>query len=239
MHINQLNIHNLTSLWKKYGADVVTSEKNSRLMASKSWPYRAWVEGKPNLELQLKHTPQTHRLSTWFDVTKDNENADALEQLKKHWQVEFEQIAMSIPLSSYQKPETQHPNFVIERVTNPVQLNDWLVISSEAFKYNIDEKVFTPLLHDTDIEIYIGKVDGKPALSAMLFKTENVTGLHQMGVSKAFQGQGLAKKTMHFLLNRAKQQSEYMVLQASEMGLPLYRSLGFEPLFELTYFKAK
>jgi ribosomal protein S18 acetylase RimI-like enzyme len=104
----------------------------------------------------------------------------------------------------------------------------------------MDENVFTPLLNDPDIEIYLGTVNEKPAVSALLFKTDNVTGLHQMGVKNAFQGQGLAKKAMHLLIDKAvKHQSDYMVLQASPMGLPLYQSLGFESIFELKYLKRK
>lgn len=241
MHINQLNLHNLTSLWKKYGASTVAETFSSALLASNSWPYRAWVEGKPDLALQVTKTPHSHRL---FMHSGNPENQavhqDATTQLNSDWQLEFEQTAMYLPLKNYQTKPIEDSNFALSKITDYAHLQEWLAISSEAFNYEMDESVFTPLLNDPDIEIYLGKVNEKPAVSALLFKTDNVTGLHQMGVKNAFQGQGLAKKAMHLLIDKAvKHQSDYMVLQASPMGLPLYQGLGFESIFELTYFNAK
>ncbi|MBU3021304.1 GNAT family N-acetyltransferase [Aestuariibacter sp. A3R04] len=239
MHVSQLNIRNLTSLWKKYGASIVAEKFSSALLTSNSWPYRAWIEGQPDLALQIAKTPHTHRLFTWPDGSESQIAQDTLTQRNSKWQFEFKQTAMYLPISNYQTTDVQDDNFLLSRVTNYSQLREWLAISSEAFNYEMDEDVFTPLIDDSDIEIYLGKVNQKPAVSALLFKTDNVTGLHQMGVKHAFQGQGLAKKAMHLLLRQAlRHQSAYMVLQASEPGLPLYRSLGFESIFELTYLKA-
>lgn len=255
MHVNQLNIENLTSLWKKYGS-VANQQNNSTLWTSKSWPYRAWVENdtrgaeksftkarrvenenKSAVAAWLENTPPTHFFSHWeFEA---NSTTDAEFFHGKGWQLAFELTAMSLPLAALEVHDTQHSSLTFERVSRHDSLKNWLETSSEAFNYQIDPAVFQPLLDDNDVEIYLGKVNGKPAVSALLFKTGNVTGLHQMGVKSAFQGQGLAKKAMHFLINRAVQQaSDYMMLQASEMGLHLYKSVGFEELFTLSHYKS-
>jgi ribosomal protein S18 acetylase RimI-like enzyme len=253
MHINQLNIENLTSLWKKYGASATKYGEYS-IYKSDSWPYRSWAEdenkgnaeGKretadgheadPKLALQLSSTPASHLLTIWAFEKDSNKQAQRIANNK--WQLAFELTAMCRPLSKATLPEIRNSNLTLRRVTDNETLKTWLEISSEAFNYEIDAAVFQTLLNDQDIEIYLGEVDNKPAVSALLLKTGKVTGLHQMGVKSTFQGQGLGKKAMHLLIHRAAQQgSDYMMLQASEMGLPLYKSVGFDSLFTLSHYK--
>ena len=238
MHIDQLNIHNLTSLWIKYGATTVIQQDNSKLLATPSWPYRCWVEGKQNLTLQLSQTPETHKLCSWPYPASEANDTDHPTSLNKHWHLEIEQTAMYLPLENISLPTRQQSAFSLHRVEDLESLTQWLDVSAEAFGYEMDIDVFKPLLTDQSIEIYLGKLDQQPAVSALLFKTGHVIGLHQMGVKQDFQGKGLAKTAMLQLLSRAQQQeADYMVLQASRSGLPLYLSLGFHKQFKLLNFQ--
>ena len=238
MDIDQLNIRNLNALWKKYGAQTVAQQGNTRLMANKSWPLRCWVEGEPDLAFQIAKTPDSHKLSSWPYPLSQPGQLNQTQGLNKHWQLAIDQTAMYIGLADYAATDTTNVDrFSLEKVKDNQGLKQWLAISSEAFGYDIDEQVFIPLLNDPDIEILMGRTQGLPAVSALLFRTENVIGLHQMGVKSAFQGQGLSTLAMHQLLSMAKQQgAEYMVLQASAAGLPVYQKLGFHRQFALKYF---
>jgi GNAT superfamily N-acetyltransferase len=71
-----------------------------------------------------------------------------------------------------------------------------------------------------------------------LFKTGDVAGIHQIGVPDDHKGKGYATKMMHSLIEAAgKWQVDYLVLQASEGGRPVYRKLGFVELFLISYLK--
>jgi hypothetical protein len=237
MSIDQQNIHNLTALWNKYGTKSIAHEGNSTLLATLGWPYRSWLEGENNLALQISATPKSHRITSWpYPLPKAN-NVAPISRLDENWHLEFEQTAMYLKLNEITLPTEQQNNLDLRIVKDAESLTQWLQISSEAFGYEMDQEVFKPLLTDCDIEIYLGYLNQKPAVSALLYKTGNVTGLHQMGVKKAFQGQNAAKSAMYLLLARAQQQrSEFMVLQASKMGLPLYLKLGFQAQFKLLNF---
>lgn len=238
MHIDQLNIHNLTSLWKKYGEVLVMQQGNSKLKATQSWPYRCWVEGEQNLTLQISQTPKTHRLFSWPYPLAVSEDTDTAPLLNKDWHLEFDQTAMYLELDKFKSPTQQQNEVDIRKVEDFESLAQWVQISSEAFGYEVDEEVFRPLLSDHDIEIYIGFINQQPAVSALLYKTGKVTGLHQMGVKQKFQGLGAAKKVMYQLLVRAQLLgTDYMVLQASRLGSPLYLKLGFQEQFRLLYFR--
>ncbi|MCV2883421.1 GNAT family N-acetyltransferase [Aestuariibacter sp. AA17] len=232
MDIDHANIHNLTGLWKKYGAHCVMQQGGSQLMASDTWPYRAWVEGKSDLALQLLNTPKTHRLSRWPYASCD------VEHVSEQWQFEFAQTAMYLPLHHYQATAVSPTNHLhMQVVKDECLLRDWLTVCSDAFGYEIDANALLPLLTEDDVTIFLGVIENQPALSALLYRTDNVIGLHQMAVSQKFQGRGLAQVAMHFLLSKAKSSgAEYMVLQASEAGLPVYSKLGFQTQFTLKHY---
>ena len=243
MDIDQANIENLTSLWKRYGAEAICTDKGSTLFANRSWPFRCWLEGKSNLDLQTRATPESHRLSTWvFGSYDDNGEEQHIANTcrERGWILEFEQTAMYLPLIGYKAPDPQaHQGLVFKAVSDQQQLRAWLSICSEAFGYVVDEKIIKSVWKDKDLSLLLGMVDGEPALTALIFTTGDVVGLHQLGVKTRFQGQGLSKIAMHQLLQQASEQgSKYMVLQASAAGLPLYRKLGFHLQFSLKHFKA-
>lgn len=242
MTLDQLNIHNLTALWHKYGAAQREQRHNSRLVTSNNWPYRSWVEGEPDAALQQAHTPATHTLSSWPHPLP-NRGSLALERAaappsNTHWQWGFEQTAMYLPLNNLALPaEHQHNKVKLYKVDNNQSLLQWIQVNSDAFGYKINAAVFSPLLADQEIAIYLGFVNQQPALGALLYKTGKVTGLHQMGIKPEFQGLGLATNAMSQLLAIAQQQgAKHLVLQASSAGLPLYTKLGFQPQFRLLHF---
>ena len=242
MDIDQANIENLTLLWKRYGAEAVCQDNGSTLFANRSWPFRCWLEGKSHLDLQTKATPESHRLSTWvFGSCEDNgeEHKIAAKCRERGWRLEFEQTAMYLPLTGYKSPAPQaHQRLAFKRVSDQQQLRAWISICNEAFGYIVDEKIIQSVWNDEDLSFLLGLVDGEPAVTALMFTTGDVVGLHQLGVKTRFQGQGLSKIAMYQLLQQASEQgSQYMVLQASAAGLPLYRKLGFHLQFSLKHFK--
>ena len=235
MDINQENINNLTALWKKYGATVIAQTPESKINASNSWPNRCWIEGENNRQFYLTHAPDTHKIMQWGEIDNGQLNADS------DWQQTSEQTAMYLALNDYDGttlPRNSAHNLI--EVTDPETLKTWAKTSGEAFNYEIDLDALIPLLEEDDASLFLGMVEQQPALTAILYRTGDVVGLHQMGVKPGFQGRGLAGIAMQQLLTICQQSgARYMVLQASQAGFPLYEKFGFQQQFKLTYFEKK
>lgn len=248
MHIDEANLTNLTSLWKKYGSREIKGSAQALLHANTHWPHRCWPETLPGNADDcswLESVPESAVLPVW-PMMNANENGDAalLEQhltekrlaeklLAKNWLCAFEQVAMYMALQERftYLPQTR-PGFQVIPVRTPEDITKWIDIGSEAFAYSIDRSVIEKLIHDEDIQILIGSQNGQAIASALLYKTGDIIGVHQVGVKQAFQGKGFARCLMLDLISDCVQwQGKYIVLQASQAGKPLYGSLGFKTQF--------
>jgi GNAT superfamily N-acetyltransferase len=262
MDIDQANLKNLTGLWRKYGAEEITLSNQSTgttISANKQWPHRVWqstaisntdLSDSSNLLSWLDQIPDAYidqaTVPVWpFESQNTSSasepNAAGLEQqlALKGWQCTFEQTAMYLPIQGIDEQHISKSSDInIVRVSTSSQLSAWVNIASEAFGYTIDQTVFERLLHDTDIQILLGMLDHQPVATALLYQGGSVIGLHQMGVAKGFQGKGIAKNMMYGLITQCAQlQEEYLVLQASQAGKPLYESLGFKAQFGIKNYR--
>jgi len=256
MHINKANINNLTGLWKKYGSQQIGKNKFPFLRINTHWPNRCWFDWKGISDKTSRKTLQEHAndnrlfdelsestvVSVWpiMSLVNKNELNDQFAQqlienslIEKNWVCGFKQMAMSLKLQnkSSHLPSTR-PEFQVKTVCTLKEVKEWVDIGSEAFSYNIDRSVIEQLINDKDIQILLGIQNDQAVACALLYKTDDVIGLHQFGVKQAFQGQGIARYFMQEILAACiVWRGEYVVLQASLAGQPLYFSLGFEELF--------
>lgn len=83
------------------------------------------------------------------------------------------------------------------------------------------------------IELWLYWHNEEAVAAVLTLQTGSTIGVHQLGVSPSHQGKGIAKNIMQFLMQRHRKQCDYMMLQASLMGQPLYQKLGFQPLFDI------
>lgn len=65
-----------------------------------------------------------------------------------------------------------------------------------------------------------------------MYKTGDVIGVHLIGVPAEYRGKGIARAIMNYVIQLSIEiGSQYLTLQASSAGEPLYRSLGFKEQF--------
>jgi len=254
MHIDKANITNLTGLWKKYGSRPINGGALPLQHANIHWPHRCWLDwsrgdivytmlGHLNDTSWLKYVPKSAILPIW-PMVSDNENGDAalFEKLliekqlqEKKWICTFEQTAMYMKLQE----ETAclsltRPGFQVIPVRTSEDIKKWVDIGSEAFAYRIDLPVIENLFNDKDIQILLGWQDEQAVACALLYKTGDIIGIHQVGVKQTFQGQGIARCFMQAILAACTMwQGKYIVLQASQAGQPLYEKLGFTAQFTI------
>ncbi|WP_105255230.1 GNAT family N-acetyltransferase [Pseudoalteromonas sp. T1lg75] len=244
MDINQANIANLTSLWERYGAAPLADESTWPFKVNHVWPHRCWhpepgsltsmaplAEARAGVMFPL--WPDLHGVSLQFP--KERELA------LKHagWDCVLVQTAMYLPLSVSDYPPTSDnavtsAELVVRNITRVEEVSSWIEVVNEAFGYRVDARAIGPLLECEQAQLYVGLWAGEVVASALLYYTGEVVGLHQVALKQTHQGQGLAKSMMQDLLRLAVASgAQYMVLQASAAGRPLYENLGFITQFEI------
>ncbi|MFT5692815.1 MAG: GNAT superfamily N-acetyltransferase [Oceanicoccus sp.] len=250
MHIDSANLNNLTQLWQRYGARPLYEGDELKLRKNISWPNRVWADmAKPVSERGLEQAAQlasnTVLFPLWPAMTEDGSAApqatvDTLVQQSGDWHQAAQHTAMALQLDKplWANAQTVAPYPIqFKRVSGNADVLAWVVTGSKAFGYTIDENVIVPLLDRDDTQIFLAyNENSQPVATGLLFKTGDVVGIHQIGVPSDHQGKSYATQMMRFLIQCAeKWQANYVVLQASEAGRPVYQKLGFIDLFLITY----
>ncbi|MCV2403434.1 GNAT family N-acetyltransferase [Marinomonas sp. C2222] len=240
MTIDEANIANLKGLWTKYGA--VSLIEYRGLNIHHDWPHRCWFN---------RDSAPAENGMAWLDNISSHAilpiwPCEALEELEKKlvslgYHCTLQQMAMYKDLREIELSDEQRANFEIVSVNTKVNLKEWCGIASDAFQYKVSLKAVETLLDDIDARILLGYQDNKAVACALLLKTGEYIGVHQMGVKQTYQGKGIAKYMMNQLIKEsAGWGGRYLVLQASASGQPLYESLGFSSQFLIkSYMKNK
>jgi ribosomal protein S18 acetylase RimI-like enzyme len=255
MDINSANLNNLKTLWKKYGSELY-NDFEAPIIINKSWPHRCWLElsdtysesqatktNNPDIASLLNSLPRSAIIPLWTssNTTTDDYKGKVEYQFaqnlltNKSWQCEFKQTAMYLDLKENAfslSPQSTGLNLQIKTVKRLEDIPIWTGICRDAFGYDIDNRIIEHLIGDKTIQIILGYLNNQAVSCGFLFKTGDTVGIHQMGVSTAFQGKGIALAFMQSIIKiSATLKSKHIVLQASELGKPLYEKLGFKEQF--------
>lgn len=252
MRLHEANLTNLVALWKKYGSQQVNSASILELHTNTHWPHRCWFDrntlsdekilqtaGDYDINTLLKGVSELAIVPVWpkMNGTNGDKLVSFLEQKLEdnHWRCAFKQAAMCLDLKDAPAySEKTLAGFEVKLIHALEDIMEWIDIGNDAFAYVIDRPVIERLVNQSDIQLLLGCLDGKAVASGLLFKTGNIIGVHQVGVKPALQGKGIAKAFMKELLLACQYWSgRYVVLQASEVGRPLYDSLGFKFQFDI------
>ncbi len=232
--LEHANLENLTGLWQLMGATQVTEG----LQQSISWPRRCWQH--PDQQAAewseiIEHIPANYLFPVW----RAGEASVALEQALRRQGLEIglEQLAMVLPLDT-EMPSPDHPRLDVRLIESHEQAEQWSSLCGRAFGYSLDAEVIDQLRQQPDVDVLWASLNGEPIATAILYRTGPVTGIHQVGVPPELQGQGIARELMLMLLKRARSAgAEYVCLQASAAGEPLYHKLGFQPQFRIRSYR--
>ncbi|MGH9026055.1 MAG: GNAT family N-acetyltransferase [Acidimicrobiia bacterium] len=85
----------------------------------------------------------------------------------------------------------------------------------------------------------VGYVEGAPVAAAMILGSHEIAGVYWVGTVEAARGRGLAEACTRAVTNLGFQLGAHNIqLQASPMGEPIYRRMGYEELYRYTFFLA-
>ncbi|ALO44447.1 GNAT family N-acetyltransferase [Pseudoalteromonas phenolica] len=220
------NLQNLDAFWSAMAHspelknEQQKEQKSEPLKIHTNWPNKAW-----QADFGLDYSEKAHPIpagKSSVTILKPAEHSTK--------QVKMSLRAMFLPLD---KAHFNGSNQV-EVLTQPDDLPSWAQACSNAFGYSIAPEALLPLLTNPNATLFSYMVNGTIAGTAIAFQSNDVMGVHQVGVDPNFRGQGIAKTLMHHLVDFAKRQdTRLMTLQASKAGLPLYQQMGFSLLAEV------
>lgn len=167
--------------------------------------------------------------------------------LKQGFSLEEEQPAMAVDLKQLNETIRTREGFKIERIDHAGTMKEkhgWIRASGEG-------KTLGALLMDlwtrygfdleSDWQHYLGLLNGEPVSWASVFYATGVAGIYAVGTLPAARRQGFGSAiTLRALLDARERGYRVGMLQSSQMGVNLYRRLGFATCFTIkTYLPPK
>lgn len=84
-----------------------------------------------------------------------------------------------------------------------------------------------------NVAAFLADLEGQPASIAMTIVSEGVAGIYWVGTTEEARGRGLARTLTATAVNAGFEMgAEIASLQASPLGEPIYRGMGFERIFD-------
>ncbi len=233
--LDRANLDNLIGLWHALGARLHKDSKGS-MWISESWPHKCW-RTQMLMTTSFDFSEFSDRLI--FPIW-DIGNTEAMETalVDHNYEISSEQTAMVLAASEWPRIKAPRDEFTLRKIDKDIDVETWSHVCGAAFDYRIDPAPIRKLLRLHEACLFLAFVDGEPAGTALLFKTNRIAGIHQVGVTPAFQGRGIAREMMKSIIREAAEAgAEHITLQASRAGRHLYDQLGFTAQFGIRNYK--
>ena len=145
--------------------------------------------------------------------------------------MDYNPPGMAIRLGDEKQDHTIPNDLRVEKVQDIGALREWL-----SFYSIFEFEMFEVLILSPTVRLYVGKIDGKPVGASMMFLSSGVAGLYQVQVPQEYRRRGIGTAMTLAPMREARETGyEIAVLQASQMGEPVYRKIGFKSHFEYSY----
>lgn len=234
--MKQENINNLISLWKTAGQGLNSYYENPQfnysIVRNSEWPNRIWINDALDYET-LKSISKfvagrnENLTIPYWDM--ENSNSDELFN-EFGFKVKFNQIGMSMKLEN---KFIFNERLSIKRIMYEEDAQIWEDIYPLSFGYKISKEIL--LATKDKIQYYLAFLNNEPIGTAIIYNTNNIAGIHGVGVIPTARRMGYAEEIMKSLLNNLIDLgAEYSTLQASDMGKGIYLKLGYKEDFSIS-----
>lgn len=155
----------------------------------------------------------------------------------------LEQFGAPVPQMLVRAPLPDHPDVdgvVLEWVEDEAGVADFVAVNAEAYAtYGMPAEVLpelfdraSALADDPAAHVVVARRGGAAVATAMTFESDGVASLQWVGTVPAARGSGLGALVTTRTTNAAFERgASSCTLQASPMGEPIYRSLGYETVY--------
>jgi len=133
-------------------------------------------------------------------------------------------------------PADAAPGHVVRHVTDVAGIEDHIRTAGEAFgmpEAMVREIMTVAMLEQPHVAVYVGYTDGQPVSTGMGCRTGRTIGVYNISTIESARRRGYGEAmTARVVADGAAAGCDVAILQASEMGAPIYERLGFRTVVE-------
>jgi GNAT superfamily N-acetyltransferase len=230
--------------------DEVLDTPEIKYIFTKNWQSRIFMANFSELDASkniLKIISRLKELNIhvlWF-VTPMSRPKNLEKLLKDHgFTYQNNWKAMAIDLKTMPEQFNIPEGLEIKEVHSLEELKIWTDVLVKSFEFPIIEsykKYFINAgIENLNFNYYLGFFNGKAVAISILFKGRRAAGIFYIGTLQESRGKGIAKAMVNYLLNEAKNEGyNFSVLQASALGYPLYKKIGFKEYYVTNIYRWK
>ena len=169
--------------------------------------------------------------------------ADLGERLEKHGFTNTAQVpGMAAILSNLNENLPMPEGFTMKRVTDDETLKQWSRVLARGFEMpDSSVEIIYDFLHHADkdaMPIYLGLQNGQPVATSQIILEAGVAGVYSVATIPEKRRQGIGGMiTLLPLLEARDRGYRVGILHASQMGVGVYRSLGFREYCQIRYYR--
>lgn len=236
----ELNINNLTTLWKIASASYQRYFSDEHFeyayIKNTQWPNRVWIKNPSSIHFFEKIKEKIGKPYKDLTFSYFNTHSKNIFLKNKHnLKLKSVQYGMSLPLKN--KFITQK-KIHFKQVENENEAQAWSNSFQKSFGYNISSQII--LKTKEHIPFYLVYLEQELIGTVILFVTKNVVGIHSLGILPKKRKQGFATEIMHHILNKSIDKNLTLAtLQASEMAKAMYLKIGFSIDFLMENYQLK
>jgi ribosomal protein S18 acetylase RimI-like enzyme len=143
---------------------------------------------------------------------------------------------MAVDIATLSEEAAAIPSLTVSLVSHEDDVVEWARV--EARGYGMPEEVTPALIEmgvrhclrgDSSWRYYLGRLHGRPVAASLMYPYAGVAGIYAVATVPEARRMGIGAELTRLALQRAAEQGYRVgVLQASGMGFPVYRRMGFE-----------
>lgn len=170
----------------------------------------------------------------WLTPSMRPDNLAAL-LLEKGLRHKYDSGGMALDLGRSSFTPRTIDNFVVRRIDNMADMDSWWRVLVDGFNLPHDDKrhwlsvwEHFGLAEDAEWTHFVGYLHGTPVSTTTLLLRGELAGIYHVVTVPEARGRGIGANTTNAALDLARARgAKVAVLQSSEMGAPVYRTLGF------------
>lgn len=164
--------------------------------------------------------------------------ADLDECLKRNgFQMLVERSGMALDLKAKHLSSATPTKLDIFEIKNQEDFGLWIDVALRSFNPYLGKDIFGSLLNGEKVRFYSGVNDGKVVATSMIFLSSGVAGIYFVSVIPELRNRGMGREMMLRCIYDVQELGyNYCILQATDLGEHLYKSLGFKLCGTLKYY---
>ena len=243
-HATENNLYDLyTEIGKLDKGELFVQEDFSWVIARPYWPNFIFrPQFKPqSISLRLSQITRKIRELDAPPVMQVGNQAkpnDLDECLKRNgFQMMVERSRMALDLKTKHLSSEMPNKLDIYKIKNQENLGIWIDVGARSFYSSLSKDLFFPLLDGKKVRFYSGVHNGQVVATSMIFFSAGVAGIYFVSVIPELRNRGMGREMMLRCIYDAQELGyNYCILQATDIGEHLYRSLGFKLCGTLKYY---